>query len=131
MTRTDISAQLEIDSTSQIKTMLGQLDNHEMQTPSAILQLQAHLINFKKQRIAHLNGLREIILMRNRLSDGFAKSLQKALTYDNYLKVINIAGNNLSEFGIKCLIKLALIENTSIVAFDARCNPGSTEKNER
>jgi Ran GTPase-activating protein (RanGAP) involved in mRNA processing and transport len=69
--------------------------------------------------------------MRNRLSDGFAKSLQKALTYDNYLKVINIAGNNLSEFGIKCLIKLALIENTSIVAFDARCNPGSTEKNER
>ena len=69
--------------------------------------------------------------MRNRLGDGFAKSLQKALTYDNYLKVINISGNNISDFGIKCLIKLALIENTSIVAFDARCNPGSSEKNER
>lgn len=37
MTRTDISTQQEIDSTKEIKKILGNLDNEEMQTSEAIL----------------------------------------------------------------------------------------------
>ena len=33
--------------------------------------------------------------------------------------------------GLKSIIKLALMENNSIVAFDARLNPGCSEKVER
>ena len=66
--------------------------------------------------------------MRNKLGDRFAKCLQKALTYDKYVKAINLAGNLISQTGLKMIIKLALIENTSIIAFDARLNPGCTEK---
>lgn len=66
--------------------------------------------------------------MRNKLGDGFAKSLQMALTYDKYIKVVNIAGNNITQVGIKTLIKLALIENSSIISFDARLNPGCHDK---
>ena len=44
------------------------------------------------------------------------------------MKVINLSGNNISASAFKHIIKLALIENNSIVAFDARCNPGCTQK---
>lgn len=116
MTRTDTSGmEQEIDSTKEIKKILGNLDNHEMQTPEAILQQQAHLVNYKKQRIVHMTGLREIILLRNKLSDRFAKFLSTALAYDKYIKVINIAGNNMTQTGLKMLIKHALIENSSII----------------
>jgi hypothetical protein len=114
-----------------VKRMLDNLDNRNMQTPAAILEQQAHLVNFKKQRISHFVGLREIILMRNRLGDRFARSLQNALSYDKYLKVINLSGNDISQVGLKVLIKQALIDNASIVAFDARLNPGCTDKIQR
>ena len=76
-------------------------------------------------------GLRELILMRNRLGDGFAKNLQHAISIDKYLKVINISGNRISEFGMKSILKEGLMENSSIVGFDARLNPGTTVKVER
>ena len=50
--------------------------------------------------------------MRNKLGDRFAKCLQKALAYDKYVKAINLAGNLISQTGLKMIIKLALIENT-------------------
>ena len=65
------------------------------------------------------------------MGDGFASNLQKALLLDKYLKVVNIAGNKISEYGLKLVVKLALMENTSIIGFDARLNPGCTEKIER
>ena len=77
------------------------------------------------------SGLRELILRRNKLGDKFATSLQQALSYDKYLKAIDISGNRISEYGIKSIIKLALVENSSILAFDARLNPGVSEKVER
>ena len=69
--------------------------------------------------------------MRNRLGDGFAKSLQSALCLDKYLKVINVSGNKITDYGLKLIIKMALMENTSLIGFDARLNPGCTEKVER
>jgi hypothetical protein len=47
------------------------------------------------------------------------------------LKFIDLSGNKISEYGLKYLVKLALLENSSIVGFDARLNPGCTEKIQR
>jgi hypothetical protein len=47
------------------------------------------------------------------------------------MKAIDLSGNKITEFGLKVIIKLALLENTSIIAFDARLNPGCTEKIQR
>jgi len=75
--------------------------------------------------LRHSAGLRELILTRNKFGDGFAKGLQKILVYDKYLKVIDLAANRISQVGLNILIKLALADNQSIVAFDARMNPGA------
>ena len=57
--------------------------------------------------------------------------MQQALCYDQYIKSIDVAGNKIGAYGLKSIIKLALMENSSIVAFDARLNPGCSEKVER
>ena len=57
--------------------------------------------------------------------------MQSALCYDKYLKSINVSGNKIGASGLKSIMKLALIENPSIIAFDARLNPGCSEKVER
>jgi len=121
----------EINSKARIKQILANLENAEHQTQDAILDHQAHIVNHKRQRILNQSGLREIILTRNKLGDKFAKSLQQALCYDKYLKSIDVSGNRISAFGLKSIIKLALMENRSIIAFDARLNPGCSEKVER
>ena len=111
--------------------MLANLENAEHQTQGSIIENQAHLFNHKRQRILNQSGLREIILKRNKLGDTFAKSLQKALGYDKYIQSIDLAGNRIGPIGLKLIIKMALIDNPSIVAFDARLNPGCSEKVER
>jgi hypothetical protein len=40
------------------------------------------------------------------------------------MKMIDVSGNKIKEFGLKVILKLALIENSSVIAFDARLNPG-------
>ena len=85
--------QREINSSTQIKKLLANLDNADMQTQDAVLEQQAHVVNYKKQRILYAAGLRELILMRNRFADGFAKDLKNAILFDKYLKMINISGN--------------------------------------
>ena len=77
------------------------------------------------------SGLRELILKRNKLGDTFAKSLREGLCYDKYIQSIDLAGNRIGSLGLKLIIKMALIDNPSIVAFDARLNPGCSEKVER
>ena len=69
--------------------------------------------------------------MRNRLSDGFARQLKEALLIDKYLKIINVAGNQITEYGMKLILKMGLMENSSVIGFDARLNPGTTEKIEK
>jgi hypothetical protein len=44
------------------------------------------------------------------------------------MKAIDLSGNKITEYGLKVIIKLGLLENTSVIAFDARLNPGCTEK---
>ena len=88
-------------------------------------------MNHRKSSILNSSGLRELILRRNKLGDSFAKSLTQALASDKFMKSIDISGNKVSKLGLRSLIKLALLENGSIVAFDARLNPGCSEKIER
>jgi len=77
------------------------------------------------------NGLRQLILSRNKLGDVFAKSLQQALCYDKYIKSIDVSGNRIGSAGLKTIIKHALMDNNSILTFDSRLNPGCSEKVER
>ena len=114
-----------------IKKMMANLENAEHQTQDVILENQAHIVNHKRLRLLNQSGLRQIILTRNKLGDRFAESLQQALCYDKYVKSIDVAGNRIGTHGLKSIIKLALMENSSIVAFDARLNPGCSEKVER
>jgi hypothetical protein len=51
-----------------------------------------------------------------------------ALCYDKYIKLIDLAGNRITQNGLKLILKLAFLENNSIIAFDIRLNPGCTEK---
>ena len=81
--------------------------------------------------ILNQSGLRELILARNKLTDEFAKRLQQALCYDKYIKLIDLAGNNISGNGLKLILKNAFMENNSIMAFDIRLNPGCSEKVQR
>lgn len=83
----------ELDSEKQVSRMIKNLDNEEMLLPEAVLDNQAHTLNYKRHRILNESGIRCIILTRNKLGDSFAVALQKALSNDKYLKVVDIAGN--------------------------------------
>jgi hypothetical protein len=121
----------ELDSQGQVKFLLKNLDKQGLNSQKAIIDQQAHLINYKKHTIKNTSGLRKLILTRNKFTTDFAIQLQQSLESDKYLKFIDLAGNQISEYGLKYLVKLALLENTSIVGFDARLNPGSSEKIQR
>lgn len=118
----------DINSYDEVKTMLSNLEDSKLSERPTVLETQAHILNFKRQRIENDAGIRKIILRRNKLSDKFALSLQKTLFSDKYLKVVDLAGNKIKEPGFKVLIKLALLENGSILSFDGRLNPGCTDK---
>jgi hypothetical protein len=108
--------------------MMKNLTNSDMHTHDSVLDQQIHVLNYQNTRMLHYAGLRELILRRNKLSGKFAFGLQKALLYDKYLKVIDLAANRFSTFDLTVIIKMALAENSSIVALDARLNPGSSDK---
>ena len=128
---TQFTTNREINSTIEVRKLLENLDNPDINSHEVVLAQQAHVVNYKKQQILYAAGLRELILMRNRFGDGFAKNLQRALSIDKYLKIINVSGNQISEYGLKFIVKLALMDNTSLIGFDARLNPGCNEKLER
>lgn len=49
--------------------------------------------NTKKEQIQYKNGLREVIIKRNKLGDKFAESLIACIKFDSYLKVLEIPMN--------------------------------------
>jgi len=90
--------------------------------------MQAHLINFKRHLILNKEGIRQIHLRRNQFNDKFALALQKTLYSDKYIRSIDLSGNRIRNYGLKVLLKLGLLENNSVICFDARLNPGFTPK---
>jgi Ran GTPase-activating protein (RanGAP) involved in mRNA processing and transport len=94
----------------------------------SMLDYQAHITNFKRTKTQNDYGLRVLLLKRNKFSDGFAKLIAKTLFKDKYLKKIDVSGNFIREHAFSTIIKTGLIENTSIVCFDARINPGFSPK---
>ena len=101
----------ELDSQPQVKRLLKNLDNSELHTREAVIEQQAHLINFKKSWIDHSEGIRSIVLKRNKFGDGFAPVLQKFLQSEKYLKAIDLSGNKFTQYGLELILKLGLLEN--------------------
>lgn len=60
-----------------ITRLLNNLDNK--QVLREVTHNQAHVHNYKLYRLMHEEGLRQVVLRRNRLGDGFAESLVKAI----------------------------------------------------
>lgn len=69
-----------------------------------------------------------MVLRRNKLGEGFAKQIASTLFSDNYLKMIDVSGNCISEHSLSTIVKKGLLENSTLLCFDARINPGFTEK---
>ena len=68
------------------------------------------------------------MLKRNKFGDGFAKSLSIVIEGDQYLKMIDLSGNQISSLGLEMILKLGMKENNSIIAIDVRLNPGCNPK---
>jgi len=67
-----------------------------MHEPGQVIDQQAHLMNFKTSQILNKDGIRQLILRRNKFDDNFAVSLQKTIYSDKYIKRIDISGNKIS-----------------------------------
>lgn len=111
-----------------MRKLLKNLENDEITKHKSVLETQAHLINFRRHQILNKEGIREINLRRNKFKDGFALALQKCLQSDKYIRSMDLSGNRIGKFGLKVLMKLGLLENQSVICFDARLNPGFTPK---
>ena len=93
-----------------------------------VLIQQAKICSFKQFRNRYTEGLRNIVLRRNKFSDGFAETLAETLAKDSYIRKIDVSGNQITQTGLSCLLKSGLLENESVVCLDARLNPGFVEK---
>ena len=89
---------MELDSLKTITKLLNNLDNKKVL--KEVAHNQAHVHNYKLYRLMHEDGLRSVILRRNKLSCSFAKQLVAAIVKDKYLKVIDLSGNQIKAKGI-------------------------------
>jgi len=76
----------------------------------------------------HETGIRSIILKRNNFTEVYAIELANVLKDEKFIKHIDLSGNRIREHGLEVLVKKGLLANQSVIAFDARCNPGLTTK---
>ena len=93
-----------------------------------ILQKQEALLDFKRERISNNKGLRKLILRKNRLANDFAESLQRCLRFDEFVKVIDLSHNKMSEQSMVDIICNALNDNHSVLSIDFRYNTGTTKQ---
>lgn len=73
--------------------MLKYLNDGKTPNQEKILQEQTHICNYMIQQFRNKKGLRELILRRNNLGDHFASLLSDCLSQDDYIQVIDVAGN--------------------------------------
>ena len=65
-----------VNSEKTVKKIINNLDNSNLHyTMSVCLDSQAHVVNYKKHKISHEQGLRVLCLKRNRLGNKFAQEL--------------------------------------------------------
>jgi hypothetical protein len=82
----------------------------------------------KCNQLKNLSGLRELNLKHNNFSGIFIKCLQNCLKFDSYLKMIDLTHNNFSKKDLESFIETnCLIENASLLSFDIRFNPASSQ----
>ena len=120
------------DSEKVVRRLLREIDNSNFnwhQIP--MLDMQTHVLNFKLSRLRNKTGFRVLILRRNLFEDKFARRLASILTKDNYIREIDITGNQITDHGLKVLMKIGVLWNTTLLKIDARLNPGCTSKLQR
>lgn len=86
------------------------------------------LREYKPSKNLTTTGLFVLILAGNKISDGFATILTSALKLDDFIPVIDLHSNSISEKGVNSLIDIINNENKRIISLDLRDNPGLTEK---
>jgi len=74
------------------------------------------------------SGLFVISLAYNRISDEFAEELSKALKIDNYITVVDLRNNSITEKGVDFLLNILVEDNTKLINLDLRDNPGFVPK---
>ena len=80
-------------------------------SPNEIQNERMSRYNMRKERIKYRKGLREIIIKRNKLGNGFAEQLSGCIRYDKYIKVLDISNNLIESTAMKDLVRLALAEH--------------------
>jgi hypothetical protein len=113
-----------LDSEKSVKKMIRALDWPEYCDPDSVAAHQADSTNQRRVFVEDQQGLRTIILRRNKLGDGFAQCLARTLIHDNYLKKLDLVSNKITEHGFSLILKNALLDNFSLVNLDCRINPG-------
>ena len=73
----------------------------------------------------HRQGLKQIVLKRNRLGSNFARALQQFLKFDTYMRAIDVTFNAINEESVSELA-VALEDNKTITCLDLNDNPGLT-----
>ena len=73
-------------------------------------------------------GLKEFYLHHNKLGDEFVKAFSKTIKYDQYLRVVDLRYNRISEPVTKSDLLPALKHNSSLTNLDLRHNNGYTIK---
>ncbi len=71
----------------------------------------------------HKEGLQSLILRYNSFKDYTASGINRVLTYDVYVKSVDLRNNIIKEKGVKELVGLAKT-NKTILNLDLRGNPG-------
>ena len=77
---------------------------------------------------SHRSGLSKIIIENNGFNDNFLFHLIHALNYDEYIQILSLKNNKISEEGVKECCRL-LKSNRSLLSLDLRHNPGYTMAN--
>ena len=82
----------------------------------------------EKPKNLHDIGLKEFYLHHNKLGDECMSALSKVIKYDEYLRVLDLRNNKITEKSLKQDLMPVLKNNFSLTNIDLRRNPGLTIK---
>ena len=106
-------------------------DSYLHHTHIPFTDYEMHKQNYKQHIVTQENSLRMLVLRRNELGDLFAEELSQVLIQDCYLKGIDLAGNQIGDYGVEQLVKVGLMRNQTLLKLDLRVNPGFSTKNRK
>ncbi len=82
------------------------------------------LRNSQPEDNAYRCGLFELVLTDNRISDAFVEQIVRALSYDDFISVLDLRRNDIHQKGIDILLHMLRDNNEALLNLDLRDNPG-------